>query len=199
MDAASTILPSPWLVLFIFVAEVWVVTLCTLRTIFISRGMKYLAPVLGFFEVVTWLFAIGEVMKNLGDVRCSLSFAGGFTVGTYLGMLIEEKLALGSVVVRTITHKDAAPLLRKLRAAAYGVTCVPAQGATGPVAVVLTVVPRRELPAVVGLLKEFDPHVFYSVEGLHATAAGVAPAPRRRLPGLVPSAVWPPFRRFQRA
>src|SRR6202020_2426218 len=117
------------------------------------RGMKYLAPTLGFFEVLTWLFAIGQVMKNLSDIRCSLAFAGGFTLGTFLGILIEQALALGSVVVRTITHKEADSLVRDLRTARYGVTCLPGQGATGPVQLIFTVVPRRELPAVIGILK----------------------------------------------
>src|SRR5262245_27332524 len=114
----------PWLVGFIFVAEMAVVTLSTLRVIFVARGVRRLAPVLGFFEVTTWLFAIGEVMKNLADFRCSLAFAGGFTAGNFLGILIEEKLALGSVVVRTITHKAAEGLVRSLRAANFGVTCL---------------------------------------------------------------------------
>src|SRR5690349_12095077 len=96
----------PWLIAFIFIAEALVVTLSTLRTIFLGKGMKLLAPLLGFFEVSIWLFAISEVMRNLGDLRCALAFAGGFTLGNFLGILIEQKLALGSVVVRTITNKD---------------------------------------------------------------------------------------------
>lgn len=170
---------------FIFVAEMVVVTLSTLRTIFIARGMKYVAPVLGFFEVSIWLFAIGSVMKNLSDVRCALAFAGGFTCGNFFGMLIEQSLALGSVVVRTITHKDARPLVDALRLADYGVTCVCGEGATGPVTVVQTTVPRRELAGVVALLERFDPGVFYTVDALQAARAGVAPPPRRPGPGLL--------------
>jgi uncharacterized protein YebE (UPF0316 family) len=197
VDGYGFLLQMPWLPLFIFVAEVCVVTLSTLRTIFISRGMKYLAPTLGFFEVLTWLFAIGQVMKNISDFRCSLAFAGGFTLGTFLGILIEERLALGSVVVRAVTHKDASPLMHDLRTAQYGVTCLPGQGATGPVQVLLTVVPRRELPGVVAILKHFDPEVFYSVDDLQSTKAGVAP--RRRIAALVPPSLWPSFRVFERA
>ena len=167
------------LIVFIFIAEMCVVTIATLRTIFIARGMKYVAPVLGFFEVSIWLFAVGEVMKNLTDIRCALAFAAGFTVGNFLGMLIEQGLALGSVVVRVITHKEADGLVESLRAAQYGVTCLPGHGSTGPVLVVFTVVPRRELPVVIGLLKRFDPEVFYSVDALQSAASGVAPTPRR--------------------
>lgn len=192
MDAlfATSWLDMPYLPLFIFVAEMIVVTLSTLRMIFIARGMKVLAPILGFFEITMWLFAIGEVMKNLNDFRCSLAFAGGFTLGNYLGILIEQTLALGSVVVRTITHKDASGLIRELRDANYGVTCLDGQGATGPVRLIFTIVPRRELTQVIRMLKRFDPAVFYSVDSLQTAAAGVTPSPRRRL-HLVPSVVLP--------
>jgi uncharacterized protein YebE (UPF0316 family) len=171
------------------------VTLCTLRTIFLAKGMKLLAPLLGFFEVSIWLLAISEVMRNLGDMRCALAFAGGFTAGTFLGILIEQKLALGSVVVRTITPRETAPLIEALRAAGYGVTSQPGLGATGPVQLVFTVVPRRELPCVIAILKRFDPGVFYSIDALQSAAAGVTPAPRRRLALLVP----PALRLFGRA
>ena len=187
-EAGSLASYGPLLIpFFIFVAEMCVVTLSTLRTIFVARGMKGLAPVLGFFEVSTWLFAIGAVMKNLSDFRCSLAFAGGFTLGNYLGILIEQKLALGSVVVRTITSKDATPLVERLRAADYGVTVLDGQGGTGPVEVVFTVVPRKELDNVLALIKQFDANMFYSVDSLQSAGAGVSPLPRRRGWGVIPS------------
>jgi uncharacterized protein YebE (UPF0316 family) len=188
--SATPLLQMPWLIGFIFVAEAVVVTISTLRTIFLNKGMKVVAPLLGFFEVSIWLFAIGEVMRNLGDLRCALAFAGGFTLGNYLGILIEQKLALGSAVVRTITNKDTAALVGSLREAGYGVTSLPGQGATGPVQVVFTVVPRRELETVLAILKGFDPGAFYSIDALQAASAGVAPA-RRRLAPLVPPMLWP--------
>src|ERR1051326_1684178 len=93
--------------LVVFCAELCVVTLSTLRTIFIARGMKFLAPLCGFFEITLWLFAISQVMKNLQDPACFLAFAGGFTLGNFFGIRIEQWLALGTVVVRTITNRDA--------------------------------------------------------------------------------------------
>lgn len=182
----STLFGLSLLPVFIFTAEMCVVTISTLRTIFVARGMKYLAPLLGFFEVSIWLFAIGEVMKNLNDFRCSLAFAGGFTLGNFLGILVEQKLAMGSVVVRIITRKDAADLIGALRGAGYGVTSIDAQGATGPVQVVFTVIPRKELDAVIALAKGFDLRVFYSVDDLHSAAEG-AIRPARRARGLIPA------------
>src|SRR5712692_12038219 len=70
--------------LLVFLAELCVVTIGTVRIIFVARGMKILAPILGFFEVSIWLFAIGQIMQNLTDLSCYLAFAGGFTAGNYL-------------------------------------------------------------------------------------------------------------------
>jgi uncharacterized protein YebE (UPF0316 family) len=159
----------------IFIAETTVVTLATIRIIFIARGMKTLASVVGLFEVSIWLFAIGQVMRNLNDLRCSAAFAGGFTLGNYLGVLIHDKMAIGHLVIRIITSKDASELVQGLQTADYGVTCVDAMGAKGPVQIIVTVIKRRDLPRVLEIIKGFDEEVFYSVEDLHSTAKGVFP------------------------
>jgi uncharacterized protein YebE (UPF0316 family) len=176
----------PVLPLLVFAAELCVVTLFTLRIIFIARGMRLLAPIIGFFEVTIWLFAIAQVMQNLSDPRCFLGFAGGFTLGNFLGMLIEKWLALGNVVVRTITTRDASLLVDQFWQAGYGVTVLDAAGARGPVKLVLTVVPRKELDSVFAIVRRFDPHAFYSVDELQEVVQGTFPE-RRTLRGFFPS------------
>jgi uncharacterized protein YebE (UPF0316 family) len=172
--------------LFIFLAEVAVVTLCTMRTIFISRRRKFLAPLLGLVEVSIWLFAIGQVMRNLSDLRCYLAFAGGFTIGNFLGILLEKKLAIGNLVVNVISHRDAAMLIESLKLAKYGVTAIGAQGAKGPVQVVTTVIKRKELGNVLSLIKQFDAKAFYSVNEIQAAESGIFPETKNRLRGAFP-------------
>jgi uncharacterized protein YebE (UPF0316 family) len=178
----------PGLPLLVFVAELSVVTLGTMRIIFISRGMKWLAPLLGFFEVCIWLFAIGQIMRNLNNIGCYLGFAGGFTMGNFLGVWLEKRLALGKVVVHVITTNDANELMERLRTENYGVTLLDARGGTGPVKMVLTVIQRKELGHVLDLIKGFDAHAFYAVNDLQVTAAGIFPSSRGRLRqrGLLP-------------
>lgn len=154
----------------IFVAEMCVVTISTMRIIFIGRGIKPLAAGLGFFEVTIWLFAIGQVMSNLTNPACYAAFALGFVVGNYLGMHLEQRMAIGSVLVRVITGQDARRLVDLLRDAGCGVTRVGAQGLMGPVEIVFTVIRRRRLGDVLGLVKRFDPDAFYSVDDLQTTA-----------------------------
>lgn len=171
----------------IFLAELTVVTLGTLRIIFVSRGNRILAPTLGFFEVSTWLFAIGQVMSNLSSVWCFLAFALGFSAGNYLGILIEKKLAMGLAMVRVFAPGDAASLASALRDRNFGVTSVEGQGARGRVDVVLTIVKRRQLDEVLDMVESLHPGAFYAVDDLQAASAGIFPLHRAQnsVPGIV--------------
>ena len=177
----------------VFLAETIVVTLSTVRTIFIARGWKVLAPLLGFFEVSIWLFAIAQVMQHLTSPGCFLAFAGGFALGNFLGVLIEQKLALGQVVVHVVSTNDSAELAESLRWVGYGVTALEASGASGPVQLVFTIVRRNELDRVISIIKRCDPKAFYSVGDLRS-ATDSPLLSRRRLPSLVPSFFQKPAR-----
>jgi uncharacterized protein YebE (UPF0316 family) len=170
----------------VFLAETCVVTLSTVRTICIARGRKILAAALGFFEVSIWLFAIGQIMQNLSDMGCYIAFASGFSLGNFLGIVIEKKLALGNAVVQITTKKGADELIANLKAAGYGVTALNAQGATGPVQVVLTVVKRKELKNVIFIIRNFDSKAFYSINDLQLAAEGVFPEAGRRAKSVFP-------------
>lgn len=91
--------------LLIFLARVGDVTINTLRIMFVLNGKKNVAPILGFFEALIWLLAIGQIFQNIDNPMSYLAYAGGFGAGTYIGMVIEEKLALGRVLVRVITKE----------------------------------------------------------------------------------------------
>lgn len=124
-----------WVILplLIFIARMSDVTLGTLRNIFISRGFKKIVPIVGFFEVLIWLIAMKQVMSRADNFVCYFAWAGGFAMGTYVGMRIEERLALGMQVIRIITSEISEKLINALRDANHGITIVDAQGAIGPV------------------------------------------------------------------
>jgi uncharacterized protein YebE (UPF0316 family) len=159
----------------IFVARILDVSLGTVRVIFVSRGFKYLAPLVGFFEILIWLLAIGQIMKNLSNPACYIAYAGGFAMGNFVGIHIAEKLSLGVVLIRVVTKKDAQPLVQYLQSENYGITCVDGHGARGQVKVIFTIVPRREVPNVVELIKKFNPHAFYSLEEVGFVEKGIFP------------------------
>ena len=76
-----------WVILplLIFLARVADVSMGTLRIIFVSKGLKYLAPIIGFFEVIIWLLAIRIIMQNLSNFMCYIAYGAGFAMGNYAG------------------------------------------------------------------------------------------------------------------
>ena len=171
-----------WVILpiLIFCARICDVTLGTIRVIFISKGIKYLAPLIGFFEVIIWLLAIGQVMNNLTNIVAYIAYGAGFALGTFIGMLIEEKISIGLLSVRIITKEDPAELMQYLRSQKYGVTSIDGEGATGRVKMVFTIIKRQDLGHVVGIIKEFHQNAFYSVEEVKSVAEGIFPEQRSR-------------------
>lgn len=160
---------------FIFLARICDVTIGTMRIIFVSRGMKMVAPVLGFFEVFIWIIAVGQIFQNLTNPLNYFAYAAGFATGNYVGMLVEEKLAMGLALIRIITQRDATNLINYLRAAGYGVTVLDAQGKQGPGKVIFSVVKRKNIKNVEDAIHEFNPKAFYSIEDVRRAAEGTFP------------------------
>jgi uncharacterized protein YebE (UPF0316 family) len=131
--------------------------------------------VIGFFEILIWLVAIGKVMQNLNNVFCYVAYAGGFAAGNFTGMWIEEKLAMGTLIVQIVTRQEASELIDSLRSSGYGVTAVPAQGTTGKVHIVYSVIKRSALKDVVSIIKKFNPKAFYSIEDVKFASEAIFP------------------------
>jgi uncharacterized protein YebE (UPF0316 family) len=166
-----------WVVLplLIFVARMSDVSLGTMRHILVARGMRQIVPFLGFLEVLIWLFAISQTMKHLDNIACYIGFASGFAMGTYVGMRIEEKLALGMQVLRIITHQDCQLLINELQNNDIGVTIMNGQGAKGPVKILLMVVNRKDLGIIINIIQRSNPGIFYSIEDVRTSQQGVFP------------------------
>lgn len=175
-----------WVVLpiLVFLARVTDVSLGTLRIIFIARGRRKLAPLLGFFEVLIWIVVVSQVMQNLHSPLAFIAYAAGFATGNYVGMRIEDKLAIGTLVVRVIVPHDAAPLMAQLSTAGYGVTSIDAHGSTGQVTLIYTIVKRKDLHNVMTIIQDTHPKAFTSVEEVRSTHEGIFPARTRRFPDL---------------
>ncbi|MFC2125767.1 DUF2179 domain-containing protein [Bacteroidota bacterium] len=154
----------------VFMARIIDVSIGTIRVIFIMQGNKKLAPFLGFFESFIWLVAISQIIQNVDNMVSYIAFAGGFAAGTYVGIRIEEKLALGNVLVRIITRKSAAELITYLKDNEIQFTNVPAQGQLGPVNVLFTVIKRQKLNDTLVAIKKYNPKAFYTIEQIRGVS-----------------------------
>lgn len=150
--------------LLIFCARILDVSISTLRIVYITRGHKNLAPVLGFFEVLIWLLAISQIFKHLDNWACYFAWAAGFATGNYIGMVIEQKLAIGMQVIRIITSTNADNLIEHLKSAKYSLTLIDGQGSSGPVQIIFMLIKRKDLPLVKAIIHQHNPKAFYTVE-----------------------------------
>ncbi|MBP2133652.1 uncharacterized protein YebE (UPF0316 family) [Methanomicrobium sp. W14] len=165
----------------IFFARIADVSFGTMRIIFISRGLKYLAPFVGFFEISIWLIAISQVLKDGTPVPAFIGYALGFACGNYIGILIEERMALGVSVIRTITQHDATKLVNYLKNEGFRTTTVGAKGQYGSVNIILIVVKRKDIPQVLRSINKYNPKAFYTIEDVRS-AGGTFFSPDGMIP-----------------
>ncbi|MBW2972134.1 DUF2179 domain-containing protein [Candidatus Woesearchaeota archaeon] len=164
----------------IFLARIIDVSLGTMRVIFIARGFKFLAPFLGFFEVSVWLLAIQQIFAHVTNVACFIAYGAGFAAGTFAGIVIEERLSVGKVIVRIVTRRDASKLVRTLDKEGFVETVSNAATAKGKVKIVYVVIDRHDIAKVVELVKGFHPNAFYSIEDTRFVSAKLPPRTYQR-------------------
>jgi uncharacterized protein YebE (UPF0316 family) len=146
-----------------------------MRIIFISKGQRKIAPFMGFFEVLIWILAISQIMTNLNNWVCYIAYAGGFATGNYIGMLVEERLAVGNQIIRVVTQSNGDILTKKLNAEGYGTTLINAEGSSGKVNIIYSIVARNDLQSVLSIINEFNPKAFYSIEDVRKVSSGIFP------------------------
>jgi uncharacterized protein YebE (UPF0316 family) len=150
----------------IFCARVMDVSINTLRIMFVMNGKKKIAPILGFFESLIWLLAIGQIFQNVNNPMSYIAYAGGFAMGTFVGMTIEEKLALGRVLVRVITPEPMPALIEYMKENNFRFTSVGAEGRYGKVNLLFTVMKRDDLTGFIGKVKSINDKAFYTIESV---------------------------------
>lgn len=176
--------------LLIFMARIMDVAIATLRLMFLARGSRVQASIIGFFEALLWIIVISQVIRNLDNVMCYLAYAAGFSTGTFVGMKIEERLALGTIIMRVITPNLSGALIEELRADGFAVTRVAAEGSKGPVQILFMVLKRAEMKRAVASIHKRYPQAFYTVEDVRYATDSLFPiASPAEHPG-----VWPAWR-----
>ena len=158
--------------LFIFCLRLIDVSMGTVRILMAVRGRRLLAGVIGFFEVTIFLVAISQVVTNIGNWWNVLGYAGGFAVGTIVGMTIENKLAIGLAEVDIVSMGKGTKIAAALREQGYGATEFLGAGKSNLVDMVRTVVRRREVPAVMQTATSVDDEAFITVAEMQRAQRG---------------------------
>jgi uncharacterized protein YebE (UPF0316 family) len=171
---------SPWIVYFVIpvlivMARIVDVSVGTLRVVYLIRGHKGLAATLGFVESIVWLVAIAQIMQNITNPLYYITFAAGFAAGNYVGLLIEDRLAIGNSIIRIITQREADELIQGLKNAGHRVTHIDAHGVSSDVKIIFSVVKREQMPNVLRIVKAHNPQAFYTIEDVQFVRHEVQP------------------------
>src|SRR5215510_11616162 len=169
----ETIFSYALLPFLIFLARIGDVSINTIRIIYVLGGRRWTATLLGFFESFIWLMAIRQIFEHLDNWICYVAYPAGFASGIFIGMIIEERIAYGKVIVRIITRKDVKELIAFLNSRKFRYTHVNAEGPDGHENLVFTVLERESLEELLYKLKDVLPTAFYTVEKVNrATEVG---------------------------
>ncbi len=191
MPDLELLFSGPFGPLVIFLLRIVDVGLSTIRILLAVRNRHKLVPVIGFFEVLIWVFAAGNAIRHLDSAWHILGYAAGFSAGTLVGLRLEAKLAIGLATMRIITTHMGAALADGLRQLGCGATEVLGQGRHGPVQIVFSTVPRRRIPDVIAEVERWDPQAFITVEEPREIRRGwMHSTPRMRSRALLDVGVW---------
>jgi len=143
----------------IFFAKIVEVSLTTIRIVLITRGEKLYGSIIGFFEVLIWLYIIGTMLVGINEAPLKMiTYALGFACGNYIGCILEEKLALGLITINAIVSvKDGYTLAELLRKENVGVTIVDAEGLKEEKKMLILHVKRKRKSELIKLIS--DSHI----------------------------------------
>src|SRR5512140_2509280 len=165
--------PAAWLgALTIFGLRIADMSMDTLRMLFVVRGRKGIAWVLGFCQSAVFVIAITSVLSHLNNPLTVLGYAAGFATGNVLGMLVAERLAVGHIQLQIVTKKNGAALAKALRDGGYGVTEIAARGMDGTVELLSTSVLRKDVAHAREIVHETDPEAFMTSEDVRPLRRG---------------------------
>ena len=173
-----------WIILpvLIFLARICDMSLDTMRIIMIGQGRKLFASLAGFLEITIWLLVARQVIVKLPNPICFFAYAGGFAMGNYVGILIEERLAFGVQLVRVIAPQSGEALVKAIQEEGFGVTPLIAQGEAGPVYVIYSVVSADQVRVLIKLVKTMTPEAFFTVEDVKHVSEGIILTHRKQWP-----------------
>ena len=161
---ADAIFASPWGALVIFGLRIVDVSCDTMRVIFAIRGKRTIAGALGFFQALVWIVAVGNAVKHLDSVLHVLGYAGGYAMGTYVGVTLEQAIAYGVATVRIVSKAAGVEIAEALRQHGHGVTEFGGFGRDGAVEILNSVVQRRHINEVLKVVTDHDRDAFVTVE-----------------------------------
>ena len=157
----------------IFFAKLLEVTIATVRVVLTSRGNRLISSLIAAVEITLWIIVASTVLTGIADDPPRAVFYGlAYAIGIYVGIVIEDKLALGLAQIEVIAENDdATQIASKLREYGYGVTTFVCEGLEGRKLSIVLKIQRKDIPTTIKLLKEYE-HLFVTITDIRKLSIG---------------------------
>lgn len=149
----------------ILVAKVVEVSLMTVRVVLITKGERKIGSIIGFFEVLLWIYIASTVLTGISDDPLKAVFyALGFAIGNFVGSKIEEFIGLGLSEVQVIVkEEDGLELATAIREHGFAVTIVEGMGKNFKRNILFMFIKRKRVKAAVELVKSYQENAVITV------------------------------------
>ena len=157
----------------IFFGRIIDVSLGTIRINFIIKHKKLFAALVGFIEVIIFIFVAARVIRDIdNNIFGIFAYGAGFAAGTVLGMIISERLSRDFLSINIISKESSAEIEELLRENGFGATCYEGFGKEGKVKIINVVCNQSYVPKLSKIVFEKDPKAFLSTHTLGAHKGG---------------------------
>ncbi len=150
------ILGQPKIVLYtiIFFAKIFEVSIGTLRIVLVSKGQKAKAALIAFFECIIWVLVVSTVLVDItSDPIKVVIYCAAFAIGNYIGVSLENRLAMGLSSIQVITElEEGNELAQLLRDNNFGVTVMKGLGKEKEKEVLILHLKRKRITEAVNLI-----------------------------------------------
>jgi uncharacterized protein YebE (UPF0316 family) len=147
----------------VFLLRVTDVSLGTMRTVYILQGRRLRAAIIGFFEVLIWIFVVSQVVAAISDWILMIGYAGGFATGTWTGLWLENRFAIGFAQLRIISRHRGEEIAARLWEENFGASIVHGHGRDGEIDLIFSIVQRRNVHKCVEIANTIDKDCFVSI------------------------------------
>jgi uncharacterized protein YebE (UPF0316 family) len=174
MDFLSS-LSGPILYFVIFFAKIIEVTISTIRLVYINKGEKIKGTILAFIEISIWLVVVSSVLTNIAeDPMKAFVYAAAFSLGNYIGITIESKIAVGLASIQAVVNEESGQMLADvLREQGFGVTIINGKGKNDSKKNLLFIqLKRRRINEAISIIKENTPNAYISINDIKSMMGG---------------------------
>lgn len=168
-------LSGPVLYIVIFCAKIVEVTISTIRLVYINKGEKVKGAILAFVEILIWLIVVSSVLTNIAaDPIKIFVYAAAFSLGNYIGVTIESKIAVGLASIQAVVNEDNGEEMAEiLRNQGFGVTILDGKGKDDSKKNLLFIqLKRKRIPEAVKLIQQNNPEAYITVNDIKSMVGG---------------------------